>query len=101
MELLNSIDKLKPFGLGNEEPVFMSDNVGLMDITLMGKEKQHVSLKLYKQNKYYKAILFSGAELVKDLAMGDKLDVVYTIKRNNYNGNESIDLMLKDFKRSV
>lgn len=99
MALVDDLDKLKPFGLGNEEPVFVSENVGLMDVSFMGKDKQHVALKLYDQGKYYKAILFNGAELVGDLVFGDKLDIVYTIKRNSFNGHESVDLILKDFRR--
>lgn len=99
LDLLAQLDLLKPYGLGNEEPVFLSENVGLTDLNHVGRDKQHVQMKLYKDGQFLKGMYFNGSELVKDLGFGDKIDVVYTISKNEYNGSTSVDLFIKDFRK--
>ena len=98
LNLVNEIERLKPFGLGNEEPLFMSENLGVAEINSMGKDNQHLRLKLYQEGKNYKAVYFGGGQYAKDLKFGDRIDIVYSLKKNEYNGNVSVDLVLKDFR---
>jgi len=99
LNLVNTIEKLKPFGLGNEEPVFLAEDLGIAGIDKVGKENKHIKLKLYRDGKYYKAIYFDGIEGAKDLKFGDKVDVVFTVKKNEYNGSTYVDLVIKDLKK--
>jgi len=98
LSLLKEIEKLKPFGLGNSEPVFMSESLSVTKIDKMGKESQHVRLALYDGKKFYKAVWFNGAELASDLSLGAKIDIVYTLKRNEYNGSVYVDLVVRDVR---
>lgn len=98
-KLVDSIDKLKPFGLGNEQPVFLTKDLGVSSCDIMGKDRQHLKLSLYDGNKYYKAVYFGGVKSCKDLDTGSKIDLVYTLKKNEYNGNKYIDLIVKDFRK--
>ena len=97
--LLDDLDKLKPFGIGNEQPVFLSKDLGVVSCDIMGKDRQHVRLNLYDGEKYYKAVYFGGALSCKDLGSGSKIDLVYTLKKNEYNGSRYIDLIVKDFRK--
>jgi single-stranded-DNA-specific exonuclease len=99
LKLFNELEKMKPFGMGNEEPVFVSEDLGVAEINTIGKENQHVKFKFYKDGKYYKAVYFDSSEKTKDLKFGDKVDVVYMLKKNEYNGNTYLDLIVKDLKR--
>lgn len=102
LDLLNEIDKLKPFGLGNEEPLFASLGVGVADISFVGKEGQHAIVKLYTDAGNVKAVYFNSAEdeVVKSLKFGDKIDVAYTLKKNEFNGKTSVDLFVKDLRKA-
>lgn len=101
LDLLGRLDTLKPFGLGNEEPVFASENVGIMDLSKVGRDSQHLIFKFYESGKYYKGIFFNAADKeASELKFGNKVDIVYTIKKNEYNGNTYVDLFLKDIKRN-
>jgi len=100
MKLFNEIEKMKPFGMANDEPVFLTESFGIAEINTIGKENQHVKFKLYADGKYYKAIYFDSSEKTKDLKFGEKVNVVYTIKKNEYNGNVTLDLVIKDLKLS-
>lgn len=98
-KLVNLIDSLKPFGLGNDQPVFLTQNLGVVSCDMIGKNQQHLKLSLYDGKKYYKAVYFDGAKSCKDLNIGSKIDLVYTLKKNEYNGNRNIDLIVKDFRK--
>ncbi|HAI63232.1 MAG: Exonuclease RecJ [candidate division WWE3 bacterium GW2011_GWF2_41_45] len=101
LELLNRLDTLKPFGLGNEEPVFMSEKVGITDVGRVGRDSQHLLFKFYESGKYHKGIFFNASDKeAAELKFGDKVDIVYTLKKNEYNGNTFVDLFIKDIKRN-
>lgn len=101
LELLNRLDTLKPFGLGNEEPVFMSEKVGITDVSRVGRDSQHLLFKFYDSGKYHKGIYFNSADKeAANLKFGEKADVVYTLKKNEYNGNTFVDLFIKDIRKS-
>jgi single-stranded-DNA-specific exonuclease len=99
-KLLETLDKLKPFGLGNKEPVFTSSGLRVESISYVGKGKEHVSLKLSEGGAggTHKAIFFNGKDLVSELGVGDTVDVAYSVSRNEFNGRVYTDLVVKDLK---
>jgi len=98
-KLLDEIEKMKPFGIGNEQPVFVSEELGVVGADTMGKDMTHLRINLYDGKKYYKAVYFGGAKRAEELSTGSKIDLVYTLKKNEYNGNKYIDLIVKDFRK--
>ena len=66
----------------------------------VGKEKNHVSLKFYDGINSQKGIFFSSREYFDAISLGDKVDVVYSIEENNYRGNSSLSLVVKDLKKA-
>lgn len=100
VDILNKIDELRPFGMGNSQPVFLTKELGIVSSDIIGKDKTHLKLKLYGEGKYLKAVFFGGAGFKKDLKTGEKIDVVYTLNKNEYNGNTYVDLIVKDFRKA-
>lgn len=99
VKILDEIDKLKPFGMGNEQPLFLTENFVIVNSDIIGKDKTHLKLKLYDGNNYHKAVFFGGARYEKELAVGDKVDLVYMLNKNEYNGNTYLDLVIEDFRK--
>lgn len=99
VKILDEIDKLKPFGMGNEQPLFLTENFVIVNSDIIGKDKTHLKLKLYDGNRYHKAVYFGGARYEKELTVGDKVDLVYMLNKNEYNGNTYLDLVVKDFRK--
>ena len=99
VKILDEIDKLKPFGMGNEQPLFLTENFVIVNCDIIGKDRTHLKLKLYDGNRYHKAVYFGGARYEKELAVGDKVDLVYILNKNEYNGNTYLDLVIKDFRK--
>ncbi|MFC1700019.1 single-stranded-DNA-specific exonuclease RecJ [Patescibacteria group bacterium] len=100
LELLEDIERLEPFGLGNSRPVFLSEGLKITGLDVVGRDMSHLRLSLSDGDKYYKAIFFGGAESVDDVSFGDNVDLVYTLKKNEYNGNTYIDLVVKDLRKA-
>jgi single-stranded-DNA-specific exonuclease len=99
--ILDEIDKMKPFGVGNNEPDFFSDDVGILELRKVGKEKNHNLFKFFYDGKNYKGIWFNSSDNGMVFKLGDKADVVYTLKRNEFNGKVSVDLFIKDMKKCI
>jgi single-stranded-DNA-specific exonuclease len=98
-DILDKIDELKPFGMGNPQPLFLTEGLGIVSCDIIGKDKTHLKLKLYGGGKYLKAVFFGGARFEKDLKTGEKIDLVYSLNKNEYNGNTYVDLIVKDFRK--
>lgn len=99
--LLGEIEELKPFGLGNPQPVFCSKDLSISDVSPMGRDNKHLKFKFYDGSKYYKGVMFNADEEYFDYKLGDKVDIAYSIKRNDFNGRTYIDLFVKDLKSSL
>lgn len=90
-----------PFGPGNMKPVFVSKNV--MDYgtsRLVGKEQEHLKLELVDSSSenVMNGIAFRMHEYNGHLKALNPLDICYTIEENSFNGNTSIQLMIRDIK---
>lgn len=98
-DLFDQILKLSPFGHANPEPTFMAKNLEITDLRFVGKDSSHLKLNLKQIGslQVFKSILF-GYDKKLDLKIGSKVDVVYNISLNEWNGNKSLELKMKDVK---
>jgi len=100
-DLFETVEKFAPFGEDNEEPVFLSRGVLIVDSMMMGMENQHLKLKIRDERSAFKtALAFGGAEKWGSLKIGEKIDIVYTVDLNRFNGREEIQLKIVDLKKS-
>jgi single-stranded-DNA-specific exonuclease len=102
--LVNKINQLAPFGMGNSQPIFATYQTQLIEARTLGKEQQHLKLILrFSQNDYqsYEALAWHKGFLAADLKPGQQLDVAYNLELNTWNGRSKIQLKLKDFKDSA
>ena len=99
-DFMQEVNKLKPFGMGNAEPLFLSENVGIANMNVVGKDQQHLSLKLLNGANYLKGIFFGGAEYAAVLTIGDRIDVIYSVKESEFNGSQYIELLIKDLRKT-
>lgn len=98
VDILNELDKLEPLGADNSEAVFVSRGVEVKYARTVGKDENHLKLRLKDKNTEYDAIAFNQGYWAKE--MPTRIDVVYSIERNHYNGNIYKQLRVKDLKPS-
>jgi len=93
--LVDELDKLRPFGPGNPEPVFVARSVFLMDVHI--KKEKHLWLLVREKDQTYQAWFFRTK--IDDLAPGELIDLAYTIDRSIWQGESRTRLIVKDLKR--
>ena len=97
-ELLHTINKLSPFGLGNPTPVFVSNEAKVVSIRTIGKDNQHLKLTLQATNhKLLEALIWNHDNRI-DFNINDTINIVYSPKINQFNGETSIQLEIKDWQ---
>jgi single-stranded-DNA-specific exonuclease len=97
-ELVESLKKFEPVGIGNPSPVFLSHNVKVIDLRLIGKEKNHLKLKLEQNGEDREGIFFRYYGETKDIKPETLFDFVYLVEENTFMGVSSVQLKVRDFK---
>jgi single-stranded-DNA-specific exonuclease len=99
--LVKAVELFEPYGQENRQPVFLSQGVTINDKRLIGNDGQHIKLWLKdeadKSGKIFEAIGFGIGDRFEELVTGGKIEVVFYIERDSWNGNEKIQLRVIDF----
>jgi single-stranded-DNA-specific exonuclease len=95
------LKQFAPFGPKNMSPVFRIN--GLQDTgyaKAVGKEKDHLKCKFFQGSSAQKidAIGFNLGKNMDELKNRSKVDILCTIDENEWNGQISLQLKLKDIK---
>ena len=94
-DTLNLISKFEPFGMSNPQPVFLTKGLKVKNQKLLGAEGKHFKLIL---NNALEALGFGMGDRYSELKSGQRIDIVYTLNLDNWNGNSKVVLKLKDFR---
>ena len=101
MEIVESLKQLEPFGEENKVPLFVFKNLKIDSIRALSEGK-HIKLTLRQDNQnLINAMGFNLGELTNDYRIGDKVDIVGSLEVNKFNGEESIQILLKDMMKSI
>ena len=102
-KFMSELKKMNPFGPDNQKPVFCS--LGVKDYgtsKLVGKDLEHIKLELIddKSNTPIHGIAFGMHQHNTHIKNMKPFNICYTIEENTYNGNTSLQLMVKDIKEN-
>ncbi|MCC8097130.1 MAG: DHHA1 domain-containing protein, partial [Eubacterium sp.] len=119
LRLCGQLEKMKPFGVGNSAPVFAARGVYIKRIRFVGKNRNFVQFVFFHEEKELRGVGFGifdklkafvvseyGAEKWEEVYSGNNVlqffaDIVYQIEKNVYNGNESVQILITDFRKSA
>ncbi|MBN2738997.1 MAG: single-stranded-DNA-specific exonuclease RecJ [Spirochaetales bacterium] len=101
-DLWKVVELFQPFGEQNPPLNFLSRNLTIRQLDLMGKkESSHVKLLFESANYKWPGVFWNAGErAVDDFNLNDKVDVVYQLTKNYYQNNESLRFTVIDIKRS-
>lgn len=99
MDLVKSLSVLEPFGEANKVPLFLIKNLKIDSIRALS-EGRHLKLSLRDESVVINAIGFDIGNLAEEYKIGDKIDVVGTLEINSFNGFSSIQINIKDIRKS-
>lgn len=99
MEDVRSLKLLEPFGEANKMPIFLFKNLKINSIRALSDGK-HLKLNLKSDSYMIDAIGFNMGELANQYLLDDKVDVVGSLDINSFNGNENMQITIKDIRKS-
>jgi single-stranded-DNA-specific exonuclease len=100
-DFLSLINKLEPYGEGNIRPVFLLRNFLVDDLRALGTEKNHRRFILSHNDlaSQVSAVAFhwNNRQLPN---IRSRVDLLAELRLNDFRGNVSVDLHVKDVKTS-
>ena len=98
-KLINDLDELSPFGLGNPKPVFSSSSLNIRNTPQILRRS---TLKMWVTDGKItaEAVGFNMADSLPSDPLNQKIDLAYSCDLNTYKGIDSIKLQIKDMRLS-
>ena len=98
--LVEELKRLEPFGQGNEKPLFAQKGLMIRSLRVLGKNRNVVKLGLVTDTgRSMDGLLFGdGDALQRELAGRDRIDIVYYPDINEYNGNRTLQAVIRNYK---
>ncbi|MFA5859291.1 MAG: single-stranded-DNA-specific exonuclease RecJ [Elusimicrobiota bacterium] len=97
-KLLDDINTIEPYGVGNAFPVFKVCNTSIKNHAIVGREKLHLRMEFDAGPQKIEGIARGMGFLGYEISKSTKLDIVFQIETNV--SEDSVRLILLDFKPS-
>ncbi len=94
------IERLQPFGPGNEPPVLRLRGVPVQSWQRVGSDQDHLRIVLAGQQAPVPAIFFGAGERCSDLRLARAFDLAVTLGVDRWNGSSRLNVVIKDFRPS-
>ncbi|MDQ6883174.1 MAG: single-stranded-DNA-specific exonuclease RecJ [Candidatus Dormibacteraeota bacterium] len=99
--LHQEIQMLAPFGVGNREPLLISRDVEVLRAETFGTGARHLRLQLKDRTASAEAFAFDKGDSAAHLPRGRRIDVVYGLDCERWDGLDRVRLHLKDLRLSA
>ncbi|WP_339656682.1 single-stranded-DNA-specific exonuclease RecJ [uncultured Maribacter sp.] len=99
-KLMRILKQFAPFGPGNMSPVFMAENINDTGYAKgVGANAAHLKISVVQQDRYkIDGIGFNMGEKLSLVTSRKPFNAVFSIDENEWQGNVSLQLKLKDIK---
>lgn len=98
--LIQELERLEPFGNGNEKPQFAQKDLSVRNVRVLGKNRNAVKLSLVTPSGFAMDGMFfgEGDRFAEELAGKHSIDIVYYPTVNEYNGNRTLQAIIKEYR---
>lgn len=94
----DELKQMEPFGLANPRPVFLSRNLQIVNHHIIGKQRQHLKVKVSQESSQLDVLLWNMAGESELLQAGSKLDLLFHCELNEWRGQRRVNLIGKDWR---
>ncbi|NEP62867.1 MAG: single-stranded-DNA-specific exonuclease RecJ, partial [Symploca sp. SIO2G7] len=101
LDLYQQIDHLHPCGVQNNEPVFWTSMVNVVEQQIIGKNRQHLKLTLahtHPDTGHVTSIKALAWRWARYHPLPHQIDIAYKIRLNEWQGRQSVELELVGMK---
>ena len=96
LETVKSFERLAPFGMDNQKPVFYIKDFQVESARTMGAGNTHLKLKISKGEASFEVVAFGQGRWATEFAQTKKLELAVTLSVNQWNGQTALQLMMVD-----
>ena len=98
--LIQELELLEPFGQGNEKPQFALKSLKIRSARVFGRNRNVVKLSLMNERGFsMDGVVFTEGDLfMEEMGNSRNMDIIYYPTINEYNGNRSLQMVIKDWK---
>jgi single-stranded-DNA-specific exonuclease len=94
MALARELEVMQPFGVGNPEPIFMTENAEVCERRVFSAGLRY---RLRQADRAVTAVIFGATDEYPG-SPGEIVDVAYRIGTNEWNGMTSVELKIADLR---
>ena len=99
IENIESLSENEPWGAGNPPPTLCLKGVTVESVTPIGGDK-HLKMRVSRDRKNVDCVFFSKTVRELGLRPGNRADVAFEVSVNEFRGQRSVQLLLKDARPS-
>ncbi|RSI81859.1 Single-stranded-DNA-specific exonuclease RecJ [Streptococcus mitis] len=96
IETVKSFERLAPFGMDNQKPVFYIRDFTVESARSMGAGNTHLKLKISKGEASFEVVAFGQGRWATEFAQTKNLELAVTLSVNQWNGQTALQLMMVD-----
>ena len=90
-EVVEQINQLEPFGVGNQQPILKTKNLLVKNVRKMGSDGQHLKLDLLDESGRMMQFLAFNAQDYLFVNVNEKVNVWYHLDINEWQGNRAVE----------
>lgn len=99
-QFYEDLEKFIPFGEDNPKPLFLAKNLTVAEMQNLGQDGKHLRLMVKHTTPIIrKTIGFCFGNWCTKIKTGDKIDMIFEVDVNEWNGNRELQLKIIDIKQ--
>jgi single-stranded-DNA-specific exonuclease len=99
--LVEQLERLAPFGQGNDRPVLGASGLLVVQTRRMGADGTHLDMQLAQGPTSLRCVGFGRGDLADSLPRGATVDALFTPKLNRFRGRVTVEAELVDLRVSA
>ncbi|MCF6276689.1 MAG: single-stranded-DNA-specific exonuclease RecJ [Candidatus Magasanikbacteria bacterium] len=106
-DMYNYVQRFEPFGKDNEKPKYLANELTITHIQQMGKGGKHVRLMVkHRSQRIFKVVGWNlcgrkEKDWCQILRIGDKIDIVFELGINEWNGTTELQRTIIDIRKTT
>jgi single-stranded-DNA-specific exonuclease len=101
LHLVDQIGMLEPFGQGNAEPVWVTQNLEILESRVLGAEHKHLRLRVRDgKGAFGNAIAWNYGPRAAEFGERTCVDIAYTLGADEWQGRRRLQMKVKQMRRT-
>ncbi len=99
LDTINIVDRFAPYGEAFQPLIFSFKSATIQKMEVIGNG-EHLRMSIKCGENIWPSLYWNAADLANiEFSTGDKIDFVFSLSRNNFRGDTSLQLEIKDIKK--